>query len=204
MDQNNFYQGLLNGFSFFNSPYTLQGVQNQLFSIFLVFLLHSNMIQITLPQFLDRRALFEGRERLSKTYSWSVFILSNLLSEIPWQTVVAVIQFVTWYFPLGMYHERSDAAAQGQGATTAQRDDERAGLMFLIIYSFTLFSSTFSHMLGTVVIDAATGINISASMWSLCLMFCGWVINLMSRPIHPQRAPLCLLPNGTRLHILNL
>ncbi|KAM7193864.1 P-loop containing nucleoside triphosphate hydrolase protein [Rhypophila sp. PSN 637] len=167
--------GFLNGLSFLNSSYTLQGVQNQLFSIFLVFLLHSNMIQIILPQFLDRRALFDGRERLSKTYSWRVFILSNFLSEIPWQTVVAAIQFVTWYFPVGMYHN------VGQAQATAQRN-ERAGLMFLIIYSFTLFSSTFSHMLGTCVIDAATGINISASMWSLCLMFCGVLVRPSALP----------------------
>jgi ATP-binding cassette subfamily G (WHITE) protein 2 (PDR) len=134
-----------------------------MFSIFLVFLLHSNLIQVILPQFLEQRALYEARERLSKTYSWKVFILASFLSEVPWQTLLAIIQFVTWYFPIGAY-TRQDALSQR---------NERAGLVFLTIWSFTVFSSTFSHLLGTITPDAATGINISASLWSLCLISCG-------------------------------
>jgi ATP-binding cassette subfamily G (WHITE) protein 2 (PDR) len=66
-----------------------------LFSIFFVCIMHSNLVQLVLPQFLDKRALFEAREGLSKTYSWKVFILSNFLAELPCQTVIAVLQFVT-------------------------------------------------------------------------------------------------------------
>ena len=134
-----------------------------MFSIFLLFILHSNLIQIILPQFLDQRVLYESRESLSKTYSWKVFILSNLISELPMQTLLAVVQFATWYFPIGTYNN----------AAFAGDIHSRASLMFLVTWSFTICSSTFSHLLGTLAPDAATGINISASLWSLSLMFCG-------------------------------
>lgn len=30
------------------------------------------------------RGLYEGRERPSKTYSWHVFLMSNIVVELPW------------------------------------------------------------------------------------------------------------------------
>ena len=156
-------QGILNGFSFYHSRNSLQGVQNQIFSVFLIFTLHSNLVQLVLPHFLDARKLYELREGPSKTYSWSVFILSSLLAEVPWQTLLAVIQFVTWYYPIGMYHN----------AVIAQQVNERGAIVFLTMWSFLIFSSTFSQMLGTIMPDAATGVNISSLLWSLSLIFSG-------------------------------
>lgn len=37
-----------------------------------------------MPNFVVQRSLYEVRERPSKTYSWKVFILSNIVVEIPW------------------------------------------------------------------------------------------------------------------------
>ena len=145
------------------SANSLQGVQNQIFSTFLLFTLHSNLVQLIMPRFLENRNLYESHERPSRTYSWQVFLLANFLAELPWQTVLAVIQFTTWYYPLGMY----------RNAPNPNEVRERGGLMFLIIWSFMTFSSTFSQMFATVMPDAATGINISSLLYSLSLIFCG-------------------------------
>jgi ATP-binding cassette, subfamily G (WHITE), member 2, PDR len=153
----------VNGFSFYNSPNSLQGIQNQVFSTFLLLSLHSNLVQIIMPNFIKNRSLYEVRERPSRTYSWVVFVMSNVIAEIPWQTCLSVLTFVTWYYPLGMY---KNAEATNQLA-------ERGFLMFLASWSFLLFSSTFSQMLGTIMPEAATGINISALLYSLSLIFCG-------------------------------
>ena len=116
-----------------------------------------------MPQFLENRALYELHERPSRTYSWAVFILSNIISELPWQIVLAAIQFVTWYYPLGMY----------RNALATEQLAQRSGLMFLIIWSYMTFSSTFSQMVVCIMPDAATGVNISALLYSLSLIFCG-------------------------------
>jgi ABC-type multidrug transport system permease subunit len=123
------------------------------------------MIQLIMPKFLASRDLYELRERPSRAYSWVVFLLSDVISELPWQTLLAVIQFVTWYYPLGMH----------RNAIVAGQLNERSILMFLLIWSFMVFSSTFSLMLGTVMPDAATGVNISALLFGLSLIFCGYV-----------------------------
>lgn len=116
-----------------------------------------------MPHFLDSRTLYEVHERPSRTYSWIVFVLSNIISELPWIIVLAAIQFVTWYYPIGMY----------KNALVTETLDSRGGLIFLVNLSFFLFSFTFSQMLGTIMPDAATGINISALLYTLSLIFCG-------------------------------
>ena len=60
---------------------------------------------------------------------------------VPWQTILAVIQFTTWYYPVGMY----------RNALVTHSLNERAGLMFLLIWSYMLFSSTFSQMIVTIM-----------------------------------------------------
>ena len=156
-------QGLINGFSFYKSANSIQGVQNQIFSVFLVFTLHTSLVQLIIPQFLFNRVLYEVHERPSRTYSWAVFVLSNIISEIPWQTLLAIVQFGTWYYPLGMY----------QNAIATDQLAQRSGLMLFSLWSYMVFSSTFSQMVATVMPDAATGINISALLYSLSLIFCG-------------------------------
>ncbi|KAG4437711.1 hypothetical protein IFR05_006794 [Cadophora sp. M221] len=163
---------IVNGFSFYHSENSLQGVQNQIFSTFILLTLHSNIVQITMPQFLSNRDLYEIRERPSRTYSWMVFVLSNIIAELPWQIVLATIQFVGWYYPVGMYR---NAEATGSLA-------ERSGLMFLSNLSFFSFSSTFSQMLGTIMPDVSTGVNISSLLYSLSLIFCGVLVPFGSLP----------------------
>ncbi|KAI9876910.1 MAG: hypothetical protein M1830_005311 [Pleopsidium flavum] len=164
--------GLVNGFSFYKSENSLQGVQNQIFSVFLLFTLHSSLVQLIMPQFLENRALYESHERPSRTYSWAVFIISNIIAELPWQTVLAVLQFVTWYYPLGMY----------RNALVTDQLVQRGGLMFLTIWSYMTFSSTFSQMIVTIMPDAATGVNISALLYSLSLIFCGVLVRPNALP----------------------
>lgn len=152
------------GFSFWMSPNTIQGLQNQLFAIFLVMTMFSNIMQLVMPKFTADRALYESRERQSKTYCWPVFILSNMLVELPWQTLVAVTVFLTWYFPL------TGGGGSGGG------ENERAGLTFVLIWAFMLFSSTFSHLVVAGIEHAATAIHIAQLLFYLVLIFCGVLV----------------------------
>lgn len=153
----------MNGLSFWHSENSLQGIQNQLFSVYLLSMLFSNAVQLIMPRFVDNRTLYEIRERPSKTYSWQVFILSNVIAEIPAQTVMAILLFATWYYPVGMYRN-AIATAELNG---------RGGLMFLLLWSYTLFCSTFTQMVATIMPDPATGVNIASLLYNLSQIFCG-------------------------------
>jgi ATP-binding cassette subfamily G (WHITE) protein 2 (PDR) len=123
---------------------------------------HSAVQQI-MPHFVTQRALYEVRERPSKTYSWKVFMFSNIIVELPWNTLVAVIIFFTIYYPIGMY----------RNAIPTHAVTERGGLFFLYVWEFLMFTSTFTNMVIAGVDTAETGGNIANLMFSLCLIFCG-------------------------------
>ena len=151
------------GFSFFNAKNSQQGLQNQMFSVFMLMVIFGNLVQQIMPHFCTQRALYEVRERPSKTYSWKAFMVANILVEIPWNTLMSVIMFVCWYYPIGLYRN-----AEPTGTV-----HERGALMFLLILSFLLFTSTFAHMIIAGIELAETGGNLANLLFSLCLIFCG-------------------------------
>ncbi|KAL8992955.1 MAG: hypothetical protein Q9188_007455, partial [Gyalolechia gomerana] len=156
-------QAVFIGFSFWKTPNSLQGLQNQLFAVFMLLTIFSNFCQQIMPHFVTQRALYEVRERPSKTYSWKVFILSNIVVEIPWNSLMAVLVFVGWYYPIGL---RQNAVEAGQVA-------ERGALMFLFILTFLIFAGTFTNMVVAGIETAEAAGNITNLLFSLSLIFCG-------------------------------
>ncbi|KAH6679698.1 putative ABC transporter CDR4 [Halenospora varia] len=155
--------GLFIGFSFWDSPTSLQGMQNQLFAIFMLLTIFGNLVQQIMPHFVVQRALYEVRERPSKTYSWQVFIVSNILVEIPWNFLMGVLIFFCWYYPIGLY----------RNAVPTDSVTERGGLMFLFILAFLLFTSTFTNMIIAGMESAEAGGNLAQLLFSLTLIFNG-------------------------------
>ncbi|KAF4498000.1 ATPase, partial [Fusarium agapanthi] len=151
------------GFSFYQAPNTALGLQNQMFAIFQVLTVFGQLAQQQMPHFVIQRDLYEVRERPSKTYSWQVFILSQIIVEIPWNTLMAAIMFFCWYYPIGLYRnaEPTDAVA------------ERGALMFLLFLVFMLFTCTFTDFIIAGCSSAETGGNIANLLFMMCLIFCG-------------------------------
>lgn len=155
--------GLFMGFSFYNEGTSQQALQNQLFAIFLLFTIFGQLVQQIMPLFVTQRSLYEARERPSKTYSWLVFILSNIFVELPWNTLAGTLIFFTWYYPIGLY----------KNAYQADQVTERGGLMYLLVLAFLLFTSTFASMMISAIETAETAGNMGNLLFSLSLIFCG-------------------------------
>ncbi len=125
----------------------------------------SNLVPQIMPNFVLQRSIYEARERPAKIYSWQVFMLSNILVEVPWNTLMAVFTFVAWYYPIGFYRyaELTNALA------------ERGGTMFLFMWVYMLFMSTFGHMVQAGVDLAEIGGNYANLLFMISLIFCGSV-----------------------------
>jgi hypothetical protein len=91
------------GLVFLNSPLSIQGLQNQMFAIFELLSIVGQLVDQQFPHFIAQRSLYEARERPAKTYSWKVFMLSQILSEVPWYTLASVFMWALFYFPIGFY-----------------------------------------------------------------------------------------------------
>ncbi|KAI8680770.1 hypothetical protein NCS56_00483000 [Fusarium sp. Ph1] len=149
------------GFSF-NANNSIQGLQNQLFAIFMYLVLFGNINEQIMPMFVPQRALYEVRERPSKIYRWNTYILANILVEVAWNSFMAVIMYFCWYYPVGFVQN-----------TTSDDVSTRGFLVFLFLLMFMLFTSTFSHF-AIVWIETAEEAGVLASLlWMLCISFCG-------------------------------
>ncbi|KAJ7057874.1 ABC-2 type transporter-domain-containing protein [Mycena amicta] len=154
------------GFTFYKAHNDIQGLQNQMFSIFMLLILFATLAQQIMPLFVQQRELYEARERPSRTYSWRAFLISQILVEVPWQLAASVVIFVSWYYPIGLY----------RNARAAHQVAERGALMFIYVLQFMLFTSTFSQMLIAGIENAEMAGNVGMLLFSLTLLFSGILV----------------------------
>jgi ABC-type multidrug transport system permease subunit len=151
------------GLVFLNSPLSIQGLQNQMFAIFELMSIVGQLVDQQFPHFITQRSLYEARERPSKTYSWKVFMLAQILVEIPWYTLASVFMWLLFYFPIGFY----------QNANAAEQGPERGALMWLLFWVFLIWVSTFAHLCISFAGSADDGGNIANFCFILAFFFCG-------------------------------
>lgn len=93
---------LLNGFTFWMIGDSLTDLQQNLFTVFNFIFVAPGVISQLQPLFIDRRDIYEAREKKSKTYHWAPFVTGLIVSEIPYLLVCALMYFVCWYFTAGL------------------------------------------------------------------------------------------------------
>lgn len=148
--------GLFIGFSFYNADNSLQGMQNVIYSLFMVTTIFSTLVQQIMPLFVTQRSLYEVRERPSKAYSWRAFIIANIVVEIPYQIIAGLIVYATFYYPV-----------------VGIQSSERQGLVLLFCVVFFIYASTFAHMCIAALPDAQTAGAIVTLLFAMSLIFNG-------------------------------
>ncbi|KAG9198614.1 hypothetical protein G6514_009790 [Epicoccum nigrum] len=103
---------LLNGFTFWMIGDSLGDLKLRLFTIFSFIFVAPGTISQLQPLFINRRDIYETREKKSKTYHWAPFVTGLIVSELPYLLVCAVMYYVCWYFTAGL-----PAAAKYSGST---------------------------------------------------------------------------------------
>ncbi|KAF8557467.1 pleiotropic drug resistance ABC transporter [Imleria badia] len=93
--------GLIIGFTFFRTTNSLQGCQNKFFSVFIVVAMCVPLAQQVLGKFLNSRTVYEVRERPARMFTWSAFLVSEMLIEIPWNMLASSLIFFCWYWTSG-------------------------------------------------------------------------------------------------------
>jgi len=91
------------------------------------------------------------------SYSWVAFIFSNIVVEIPYQIVAAVLVYVSWYFPVFNTHQPAS----------------NQGLMLAFCIEFYMYTSTFAYMVIAALPNAETGAMVATLLFSLILTFNG-------------------------------
>ncbi|TGJ85821.1 hypothetical protein E0Z10_g2926 [Xylaria hypoxylon] len=94
--------GIFNGFTFWKLGYSIQDMQNRMFTCFLIVTIPPTIVNAVLPKFFTNMALWEAREYPSRIYGWVAFCTANILAEIPAAIVAGTLYWALWYWPTGL------------------------------------------------------------------------------------------------------
>jgi ATP-binding cassette, subfamily G (WHITE), member 2, SNQ2 len=65
-------------------------------SFLLIIIIPPTVMNGVLPKFCLNRELWEERELPSRVYGWIAFCTANIVAEIPWAVLCAVISWPLW------------------------------------------------------------------------------------------------------------
>ncbi|PWY65417.1 hypothetical protein BO83DRAFT_410850 [Aspergillus eucalypticola CBS 122712] len=149
--------GLFIGFSFFQADNSEQGFQNVIFSIFLLCTIFNTLCNQIMPKVVAQRSLYEVRERPSRTYSWKVFILSQILVEVPWQVCLGICSWASFYWAV---------------IGTSQTGEQRA-LIMLFIIQFYIYAASMAQFVVCSVPEPTLAAMLATLMFGLSFIFNG-------------------------------
>ncbi|OJJ74654.1 hypothetical protein ASPBRDRAFT_119373 [Aspergillus brasiliensis CBS 101740] len=116
------------GFSFYKHGTSINGLQETIFSSFMICTLFAPLVHQTTPLLNKYHTIYESRERLSKTYSGKVLLLSIILVELLYQIILSIRVWASYYYPIS-------------GTT---QSPPRQGLILLLFIQFFIYAISFA------------------------------------------------------------
>ncbi|RDW59497.1 ABC transporter-2 [Coleophoma cylindrospora] len=102
---------LFNGFTFWMIGDSVADLQLRLFALFNFIFVAPGVIGQLQPLFIERRDIYETREKKSKMYSWVAFVTGLIISELPYLVICAMLYFFCFYYTVGFPSESSKSAS---------------------------------------------------------------------------------------------
>lgn len=127
-----FFHSLLNGLTFLQLGTTVSELQYRIFACFMVLMIVPEFINACAMMFDHNRSIWMGREYPSHIYGWPAFATAQVIAEIPFALVGAVMFYVLFYFIVGL----------PLGAP--------AGYVFLMMVLFHLFSTSWGQWIAAL------------------------------------------------------
>lgn len=148
--------GLLNGFSFWKIGNTVADLQMHLFTIFNFIFVAPGVIAQLQPLFLERRDIYEAREKKSKMYHWSAFATGLIVSELPYLVVCAVVYYMTWYYTVGF-----------------PSGSDKAGAVFFVVLMYEFIYTGIGQAIAAYTPNAIFAVLINPLIIAILVFFCG-------------------------------
>ncbi|PTU20673.1 hypothetical protein P175DRAFT_0458220 [Aspergillus ochraceoroseus IBT 24754] len=102
---------LLNGFSFWRIGPSITALNLKMFTNFNFVFVAPGVINQLQPLFIQRRDIYDAREKKSKMYSWIPFVIGLIVSEFPYLCICAVLYFLCWYYCVKLPYDSNKAGA---------------------------------------------------------------------------------------------
>ncbi|QKX55112.1 uncharacterized protein TRUGW13939_02204 [Talaromyces rugulosus] len=150
---------LLNGFTFWKIGDSLTDLQQNLFTVFNLIFVAPGIISQLQPLFIDRRDIYEAREKKSKMYHWAPFVTGLIVSEFPYLLVCALLYYVCWYFTCGL-------------PTSA----DHTGSVFFVVVMYECLYTGIGQMIAAYTPNAVFASLVNPLVITTLVSFCGVMI----------------------------
>ncbi|OBT40726.1 hypothetical protein VE00_09781 [Pseudogymnoascus sp. WSF 3629] len=137
-------------------------MQNKLFSVFMACILAMPFMNQIQPQWEALSQLYSVREKPSKIYHWSTFVLSSILVEFPYNFGAGTLFFVAWYFPIGFWRLFETSTMNNRGIYE-----------WLLYMLFQMWWSTFGQAIAAFSPNAQTAATYTTLLASFVIAFNG-------------------------------
>ncbi|OJJ42524.1 hypothetical protein ASPZODRAFT_20299 [Penicilliopsis zonata CBS 506.65] len=150
---------LFNGFSFWMIGDSVSDLQLRLFTVFNFIFVAPGVINQLQPLFIERRDLYDTREKKARMYSWKAFVTALVLSEMPYLCVCAVLYFVCWYYTVGF-----------------SSDSHRAGGTFFIMLMYEFMYTGIGQFVAAYAPNALFAALTNPVIIGTLVSFCGVLV----------------------------
>ncbi|KAI1497600.1 ABC transporter [Biscogniauxia marginata] len=150
---------LFNGFSFWMIGDSIGDLQLRLFTIFNFIFVAPGVLNQLQPLFIERRDIFEAREKKSKMYSWIAFVTGLIVSEIPYLCICAVLYFSCWYYTVGF-----------------PKDSDRAGATFFVMLMYEFVYTGIGQFVAAYAPNAIFASLTNPFILGILISFCGVLV----------------------------
>lgn len=147
------------GFSFWKIGNSVAEQQLVLFALFNYIFVAPGVIAQLQPLFIDRRDIYETRERKSKMYHWSPFVTGLIVSELPYLVVCAVLYFVCFYFTAGL-----------------PSDSNKSGAIFFVMLIYQFIYTGIGQFVAAYAPNAVFASLVNPLIIGVLVSFCGVLV----------------------------
>lgn len=150
---------LFNGFTFWQIGHSVADLQLTLFVQFNFVFVAPGVIAQLQPLFIERRDLYEAREKKSKMYHWAPFVTGLIVSELPYLVICAVLYYVCYYYTAGL-----------------PSASDKAGSIFFIMLMYEFLYTGIGQFIAAYAPNAVFASLVNPLLIGVLVSFCGVLV----------------------------
>jgi ATP-binding cassette subfamily G (WHITE) protein 2 (SNQ2) len=147
------------GFSFWQIGNTVNDLELGLFAMFNFIFVAPGVIAQLQPLFIERRDIYDAREKKSKMYSWIAFVTGLIVSEFPYLIICAILFFLPFYWTVGF-----------------PSDSNKAGAIFFVMLLYEFFYTGLGQMIAAYAPNAVFASLMNPLVIGTVIGFCGVLV----------------------------
>ncbi|KAH4116313.1 hypothetical protein HBH47_169040 [Parastagonospora nodorum] len=150
---------LVVGFSFWKIGHSVAEQQIILFALFNYIFVAPGAIAQLQPLFIERRDVYETREKKSKMYSWIAFVTGLIISEIPYLIANAILYFLCFYYTTGL-----------------PTPSDKAGAIFFVMLMYQFIYTGIGQLIAAYAPNAVFASLVNPLLFGTLISFCGVLV----------------------------